>query len=573
MTVLLTLSGLKVRYDDLDAVRSLDLTVAAGETVALVGESGCGKSTSALAVMGLLPPEATVEGEVLFEGKNILDLSPKGLRRLRGGAISMVFQDSMTSLNPVLSVGTQIEETLNIHAGLSGRAARKRAIELLELVEIPDAARRVNDFPHQFSGGQRQRVAIAMAVACKPRLLIADEPTTALDVAIQAKILELLDRLKRELGMGLLLITHDLGLVGQWADRTAIMLKGVKIEEGPTESVFAYPQEAYTQVLLGAALSLDGDKHYRTTRLAEMPVDVGNDIAPLAQVIELPVPPGLPPLLSLRDIHTHYAGRDRAVAAVNGVSFDIARGETLGLVGESGCGKSTLSRTILRLVPSSSGQILFDGKDITRLNEGALKPFRRRMQMIFQDPYASLNPRHRIGDIMEATLAANGVSDAFERRRRIAEVIDRVRLPAQVIQRYPHEFSGGQRQRIGIARALLLRPALLICDEPASSLDLPIRAQVLNLLSDLKAEFGLSLLFISHDLSVVRYMADRVLVMQKGRIVEQGDHQNIWDQPQHPYTRSLIDAVPSLKQRNPPRTPELPIAASEAFFPLAAQIY
>ena len=564
---LLTLSGLKVRYGDLDAVRSLDLTVAAGETVALVGESGCGKSTSALAVMGLLPPEATVEGEVLFEGQNILDLSPQGLRRLRGGAISMVFQDSMTSLNPVLSVGAQIEETLKIHTGLSGKAAHRRAVELLELVEIPDAERRVNDFPHQFSGGQRQRVAIAMAVACKPRLLIADEPTTALDVAIQARILELLDRLKRELGMALLLITHDLGLVGQWADRTAIMLKGVKIEEGPTESVFAHPKEAYTQVLLGAALSLDGDTHYRTTRLAEMPVhdNADHENAPRAQVIELPTPPGLPPLLSLRNIHTHYAGKDRAVAAVNGVSFDVARGETLGLVGESGCGKSTLSRTILRLVPSSSGQILFDGKDITRLNESALKPFRRRMQMIFQDPYASLNPRHRIGDIMEATLSANGVTEALERRQRIAEVIDRVRLPAQATERYPHEFSGGQRQRIGIARALLLRPALLICDEPASSLDLPIRAQVLNLLSDLKAEFGLSLLFISHDLSVVRYMADRVLVMQKGRIVEQGDHQDIWDRPQHPYTRRLIDAVPSLKLRNTRHTPE------DSFFPLAAR--
>ena len=571
MTALLDISGLQVRYGDLDAVRQLDLVVRQGETVALAGESGCGKSTSALAVMGLLPPEASVSGQALFEGENLLALSPSALRGLRGGAMSMVFQDSMTSLNPVLTVGAQIAETLKLHAGLSGKAARQRAVELLDLVEIPEPQRRVDEFPHQFSGGQRQRVAIAMAVACRPKLLIADEPTTALDVAIQARILELLDRLKREFGMGLLLITHDLGLVGQWSDRVAVMLRGVKVEDGPTETVFARPAHPYTGVLLGAALSLDGNKHYRTTRLAEM----GSDSAPAPETprVEVlpvrtppkPVIPILPApasaLLSLVDVHTHYAGKGRVIPAVDGVSFDIARGETVGLVGESGCGKSTLSRTILRLLSPSKGKIFFDGTDITRLSGGALKPFRRKMQMIFQDPYGSLNPRHTVGDIMQATLAVNGVADHHERQRRIAEMIDRVQLPANTLERYPHEFSGGQRQRIGIARALLLRPALLICDEPASSLDLPIRAQVLNLLVDLKQEFGLSYLFISHDLSVVRYMADRVLVMQAGKIVEEGDHREIWARPRHRYTRSLIDAAPSMALRHAPHSEPVAFAA------------
>ncbi|MFT4089539.1 MAG: ABC transporter ATP-binding protein [Asticcacaulis sp.] len=554
MTGLLNISDLKVRYGAFEAVRGLNLSVSAGETVALVGESGCGKSTSALALMGLLPDEAEVTGQAQFEGHDLLHLPPKGLRALRGAAISMVFQDSMTSLNPVLSVGSQIVETLKLHTDLTEKAARQRAIELLELVDIPKAAQRVHEFPYQFSGGQRQRVAIAMAVACNPRLLIADEPTTALDVAIQARILELLDRLKRELNMGLLLITHDLGLVGQWADRVAIMLRGHKIEDGPTEDIFSHPQQAYTRVLLGSALSLDEGKHYRNHRLAEMPV--ATDDTPVqkpvtASVINSPEPAlNHTPLLSLVDVHTHYAGaKGQAIAAVNGVSFDIARGETVGLVGESGCGKSTLSRTILRLLKASSGQIRFDGKDISHLSDDGLRPYRRRMQMIFQDPYASLNPRYRIGDIMQQTLKVNGVKDSVERDRRIFELIDRVRLPRESLQRFPHEFSGGQRQRVGIARALLLRPDLLICDEPASSLDLPIQAQVLNLLVELKAEFGLSYLFISHDLSVVRYMADRVLVMQGGQIVEQGDYSQIWANPTHPYTRSLIASVPGMGLR------------------------
>ena len=556
MTALLDIRGLQVCYSQFAAVRDLSIAMESGETLALVGESGCGKSTSALAMMGLLPGGAQVSGKVLLQGKDILTMPVAQLRRLRGKDISMVFQDSMTSLNPVLTVGAQIVEALRLHEDISVAEARKRAVKLLELVEIPKAAERVGNYPHQFSGGQRQRVAIAMAIACRPKLLIADEPTTALDVTVQRRILELLDRLKRELSMGLLLITHDLGLVGQWADRVAIMLQGAKVEEGAPGSIFAAPRDPYTRVLLGAALNLDSARHYRTTRLAEL----GRPVAELPAAAVRPPAAEVAnggPLLSVEGIHAHYASRGGAVAAVNGVTFDIQRGETVGLVGESGCGKSTLSRTILRLLPSSGGRILFEGTDITRLGDAQLKPFRPRMQMIFQDPYASLNPRHRIGEIMQATLKTNGVRDAKERRARIAELIDRVRLTADTLDRFPHEISGGQRQRVGIARALLLRPSLLICDEPASSLDLPIQAQVLNLLAELKAEFNLSYLFISHDLSVVRYMADRVIVMQAGRIVEQGGHGEIWEHATHAYTRKLIAAMPRMaadQRHSPPPT-------------------
>jgi peptide/nickel transport system ATP-binding protein len=575
MTALLDIRGLQVRYGGFEAVRGLDLSVAPGETVALVGESGCGKSTSALAIMGLLPMDAELAGVASFDGQNLLTLSPAGQRELRGGVISMIFQDSMTSLNPVLTVGRQIIEVLKIHTRLRGHRARERAIELLALVEIPEPERRVDSYPHEFSGGQRQRIAIAMAVACNPRLLIADEPTTALDVAIQGKILELLDRLKTELGMGLLLITHDLGLVGQWADRVAIMLRGTKVEEGTAERIFSAPEHPYTRMLLGAALSVDGTRHYSNSRLAEL----GDTEAPRQadpRILPFPVPRAVQeagpaprePLLTLTDIHAGYVRKDRDVVAVNGVSLEIGRGETLGLVGESGCGKSTLSRAILRVQPVSAGRILFEGRDITHLPERELHAVRPRMQMIFQDPHASLNPRHRVIDIMHATLSVNGMTNATERHKRIIEITDRVQLPTASLERYPHEFSGGQKQRIGIARALLLRPSLLICDEPASSLDLPIRAQVLNLLGDLKAEFGLSYLFISHDLSVVRYMADRVAVMRHGKIVELGDHQQIWERPQDPYTRSLIDAVPHAGLRRPRAgdTPA-PIAASRAATP------
>ena len=562
MTPLLEIKKLNIAFPGHHAVRDLNLTLQAKETLALVGESGCGKSATALALMRLLPPTAQVEGELRFGGQDLLALSPREMRALRGNAISMIFQEPMTSLNPVLSLGQQLIEVLRVHESLTAKAARQRAIELLDLVKIPEPARRIDDFAHQLSGGQRQRVMIAMTVACRPRLLIADEPTTALDVTIQAQILELLDRLRHEFSMSLLLITHDLGLVGQWADRVAVMHGGKKLEEAPTQRLFEHPHHPYSRGLLGTSLHLERDLHYRSARLPEIrhePDASGESVFRFtdAQPQRIPVPPPTStsaPLLSLRDVRTHYPTPQGMIAAVDGVSFDIRRGQTVGLVGESGCGKSTLSKTILRLLEPSDGTIRLDGQDITHLKERELRPLRRNVQMIFQDPFGSLNPRHSIETILDSVLRVHGVWHPAERRARILQTLEHVGLPRQALGRYPHEFSGGQRQRIGIARALILRPSLVICDEPVSALDVSIQAQILNLLVDLKREFGLSYLFISHDLSVVRYIADEVFVMHGGKFVEHGDHQRIWESPQHAYTQALIDAVPAR------RTPTLAAA-------------
>jgi peptide/nickel transport system ATP-binding protein len=449
---------------------------------------------------------------------------------------------------------------LRRHEPLSAGAAWQRAVELLDLVRLPEPASRANDYPHNLSGGQRQRVMIAMAVACRPRLLIADEPTTALDVTIQAQILQLLDSLRRDLSMAVLLITHDLGVVGQYANRVAVMYSGETVEDGTTQRIFTHPRHPYTKGLLGASLTLDQNLHYRTRRLTEIRSHIDTDtgerdfslsderlasapniVFTRSPYVRPPAADERPPLLSVRDLVTSYPGKGNAV---DGVSFDVGHDETVGLVGESGCGKSTLSRTILRLIPSASGTINLDDQDITHLGGSKLRAIRPKIQMIFQDPYASLNPRQRVLDILDAALVVHGVSDKHERRRRIADITDRVGLASKSLQRFAHEFSGGQRQRIGIARALVLQPKLVICDEPVSALDVSIRAQVLNLLVELKQSLGLSYLFISHDLSVVRYIADRVLVMNSGKIVESGDHESIWSRPAHAYTRSLIDAVP-----------------------------
>ncbi|HEY0202031.1 MAG TPA: ABC transporter ATP-binding protein, partial [Burkholderiaceae bacterium] len=476
--------------------------------------------------------------------------------------IAMVFQEPMTSLNPVLTIGAQVAEALTLHAPLSAAAARQRAIELLDLVKLPRAAERFGDYPHQLSGGQRQRVMIAMAVACKPKLLVADEPTTALDVTIQAQILELIDELRRDLGMAVLLITHDLGVVAQWADRVAVMHDGRKLEEGPAAQVFARPRHAYTQGLLGASLHMEQALHYRTARLAEIRHDNHGGFALIRPPIRAAATPTTgATLLAVQDLQVRYSGSHDPVQAVDGVSFTIARGETVGLVGESGCGKSSLSRAIVRLVTAQGGQVLLDGQDLLPLTTRALLPWRRRVQMIFQDPYGSLNPRQRVEDILGNALVIHGVRDRAERGRRVDAILDDVGLGRSARTRYPHEFSGGQRQRIGIARALVLRPELVICDEPVSALDVSIQAQILNLLADLQAAYGLSYLFISHDLAVVRYIADRVLVMQAGRIVESGDHESIWAHPQHPYTRALINAVPCPRHR-PPQADDAPLRAA-----------
>ncbi|QSD33640.1 ABC transporter ATP-binding protein [Pectobacterium brasiliense] len=565
MKPLVDIQDLRVDFPGHQAVRGLNLTINAGETLALVGESGCGKSATALSLMRLVAEPGTISGRILFDGQDLLTLPDRQMRQLRGNALSMVFQEPMTSLNPVLSIGQQISETLRLHETLTPGQARTRAIELLDLVKIPEPARRVDDYPHNLSGGQRQRVMIAMAVACRPRLLIADEPTTALDVTIQAQILALLDNLRREFSMSLLLITHDLGLVAQWADRVAVMYAGQKVEEAQAADLFQSsthrfaPKHSYTRGLLATSLHMDQDRHYRTHRLAEIhhaPTDEGFTLLTPPTLIHRATDTSQPPLLSLKNIHTRYSTAQGKVLAVDDVSLTILPGETLGLVGESGCGKSTLSKTILRLLPPSHGQIVFDGQDITTLKESRLKALRQRVQMIFQDPYASLNPRHSIQHILETPLIVHGLGDRAQRQQAIKNIIDRVGLPQSSLSRYPHEFSGGQRQRIGIARALVVRPSLVICDEPVSALDVSIQAQILNLLVELKNEMGLSLLFISHDLAVVRYIADRVMVMQNGRCVESGDHHSIWHQPQHPYTRKLIDAVPG-GQREASVSPQL----------------
>jgi len=550
------------------AVKDLSFHVKSEETLALVGESGCGKSTTALAIMRLLAPGATINGRIAFAGTDLLALPPRAMRKIRGSRMSMIFQEPMTSLNPVLTIGRQIVETLLAHEPLSARAARQRAIELLALVHIAEPHRRIDDYPHQLSGGQRQRVMIAMAVACRPALLIADEPTTALDVTIQAQILELLGSLRRDLAMGVLLITHDLGVVAQWADRVAVMFEGQRVEYKTTRTLFQTPAHPYTQGLLGASLHGDKTVHYSQARLPEIRIVRGNAGDDGENRFVLHTPP-LPqtvahgplvsadargagadsahPLLSVRHLCTAYPTHRGVVHAVDDVSFDVYRGQSVGLVGESGSGKSTLCKTLMRLIPAAAGQIVFDGVDVAPLEERQLKAWRRQVQMVFQDPYASLNPRRTVFDALDTVLRVHDVHVAAQRRRRIAAILDRVGLPANAAKRYPNEFSGGQRQRIGIARALVLKPSLLILDEPVSALDVSVQAQILNLLVELKEDFQLAYFFISHDLAVVRYIADAVLVMHAGKIVESGPNPRIWQNPQHTYTQRLIAAIPGVQ--------------------------
>ena len=567
----LHVENLVVGYDGVPLLHAVELQLAAGETLALVGESGCGKSTTALAIAGLLPRHASVAGRIAFEGQDLVALTPRERRRLQGKRIGMVFQEPLTSLNPVLRIGEQITEVLREHTPLDGRARRARALALLEQVRLPHAAQVLDDYPHQLSGGQRQRVMLAIAIACGPRLLIADEPTTALDVTTQAEILALLDTLRQELDMGLLLITHDLGVVSERADRVLVMHAGRVLEAAPTAQLFAAPQHAYTRGLLGASLRKDQPRHYRRERLAEVRVtprsDGGHDFALSDTALRTPapvVPVGAQaPLLEVQGLHKRFDRGGALVAAVRDVSFALQPGETLGLVGQSGSGKSTLGKMLLRLVQADAGTLRFRGEDVSALPERRLKAFRRQAQMVFQDPYGSLNPRQTVGQMLDAVQALHLDLDRRARHRAARAMLDAVGLPANSLGRYPHEFSGGQRQRIGIARALVLQPALIVCDEPVSALDVSVQAQVLNLLVDLRQAFGLSYLFISHDLSVVRYIADRVMVMHQGSIVESAAHDVLWSAPQHAYTRSLIAAVPG-------RAPLAPAAVGRPMFPATA---
>ena len=573
------------------AVDGISFSVPRGRTIGLVGESGCGKSVTSLSVMGLVPsPPGKVEAEaVLFGNRDVLRLSADERRRLRGGKMSMIFQEPMTSLNPVHTVGRQIIEAILAHSAMTPRAARARAIEMLELVRIPSAAQRIDDFPHNMSGGMRQRVMIAMALSCEPALLIADEPTTALDVTIQAQILDLLSDLQRRLGMAILIITHDLGVVAEVADQVLVMYAGRIVESADVErpvrrsaaSLYdrparldpahrrrpraarhhrrhgAQPEQPAGGLPLRAALPVRRPAlPARSTAIAQ------HRARPSGGVLEGTGRGGVmngmaseAPVLQVDGLVKHFAvtrGLIRRkvvglVRAVEDVSFEIARGETLALVGESGCGKSTTGRLILRLMDPTAGSVRFKGKEIADLDKDALRRMRRHMQIIFQDPYASLNPRMTVGEILAEPLRVHELGDDAGAPRASPRLLEIVGLLPEHARRYPHEFSGGQRQRIGIARALAANPELIVCDEPVSALDVSIQAQIVNLLQDLQQRFGLSYLFIAHDLAVVKHISDRVAVMYLGKLVEIADKKTLYDRPLHPYTQALLAAIPETR--------------------------
>ena len=565
---LLSVDDLAVSFGPVTAVDGLSLRVHAGETLAVVGESGSGKSVTALSIMRLVEAgsRGTIQrGRIDFttragEQIELTALPEADMRRIRGNEISMIFQEPLTSLNPVFNIGDQIAETIMLHQGLDKTSARARALDMLERVRIPEARKRLTEYPHQLSGGMRQRVMIAMALACDPQLLIADEPTTALDVTIQAQILQLMRQLQEELGTAVILITHDMGVVAEVADRVTVMHNAKLVEEGAIEQIFSAPKKPYTQALLSAVPKL-GSMRGRTR--PEKFILVGEASAPCGEAVASGEAvagndglPALPdeaaiPIVKVSGLSKRFPIRTGVfkrvtgyVHAVESVSFQIAPGETLALVGESGCGKSTTGNLIARLEEPSAGRIELDGTDVASLGHTQMRQFRRQLQMIFQDPFASLDPRKPAGHSVAEPLLIHGLGDAEERRERVAELFRRVGLLPEHMARYPHQFSGGQRQRICIARALTLNPRLLIADEAVSALDVSIQAQVINLMLDLQAELGLSYLFISHDMAVVERLSHRVAVMYLGQIVEIGPREKIFAAPRHSYTRKLLAAVP-----------------------------
>ncbi len=598
---------IRLRSATVHALEGVSLSVEAGECLGIVGESGCGKTMTALSIMQLLPPGGHITGgSITLSGQDISALNDDGMRHVRGNEVGMIFQDPMTSLNPTMTVGEQIAETVLLHRGADHKTALARAIEVLGLVGMPRPEERVSNYPHQLSGGMRQRVMIAMALACEPKLLIADEPTTALDVTIQKQILELIDDLRRRLGLAVILVTHDLGVIAGRADRVAVMYAGKVMETTSTTRLFANPRHPYTEALFGALPEKAADGTERLYSIPGMPPDLtqppkacrfaarcryvqdscnesepqlegdtwdhayrcffpvgkaGGDDTAVVQVKEehdrsreraLPETDGQQPLLRTDGLVKNFsvtAGavlqrRVGEVSAVAGVSFAIRPGHTFGMVGESGCGKTTIGRLIAGLEKATDGSIVLDGEDLTKLSRRERRRRSPKIQLMFQDSYASMDPRMRVGPILREPLAIQRIGSHQEQRNKIAAMLDEVGLPRAAIERYPHEFSGGQRQRLGLARALILSPKLIVADEPVSALDVSIQAQILNLMLDLQRDLGLTYLFISHDLSVVRYMSETIGVMYLGKLVEVGPADEVYYRPVHPYTKGLIDTVP-----------------------------
>jgi peptide/nickel transport system ATP-binding protein len=559
---LLKIENLKVEFhtdeEVVTAVKGISFDIPKGKTIGLVGESGSGKSVTSLSVMRLLPepPAKIPEGKIEFSGTNLLNLSEEEMRRVRGNKISMIFQEPMTSLNPLFTIGDQVAETLMLHKNMTKQEALDRSVELFDQVGIPNPKGRINSYPHELSGGQRQRVMIAMAIACEPELLIADEPTTALDVTIQKQILELLADLQKKYGMSVLFITHDLGVIADIADEVIVMYRGDIVEQGDTKQIFESPQHPYTKGLLACRPSLEAN-HSRLPTVSDFMTPDGKEKAfegaELAKEKEArAVTDDQEVILEVKDIKTHFPleknffGSVKSwVKAVDGVSLKVRKGRTLGVVGESGCGKTTLGRSILKLIDPTAGNIIYKGQDITNFNASEMRELRRNMQIIFQDPYASLNPRMTLASAIIEPMQIHNIGESRAERLQMAgDLLERVGLKREMLNRYPHEFSGGQRQRICIARALAVKPEFIICDESVSALDVSVQAQVLNLLLDLQKEFGLTYIFISHDLAVVKFISDEIAVMNKGKVVEYNDAVSIYTNPQDDYTKKLLSAIP-----------------------------
>ncbi|WP_312795138.1 ABC transporter ATP-binding protein [Tianweitania sp.] len=543
-------TAFKVGGEWRNVIRDVTFDIAERETVAVVGESGSGKSVTAMSIMRLLGPNARSTGRIEFEGQDLLSLPMDAMQHIRGNRIGMIFQEPMTSLNPVLKIGDQITEVLMQHRGMDQAKARAEAVRLLDKVRIPSAQARLNEYPMSFSGGMRQRVVIAIALACEPKLLIADEPTTALDVTIQAQILELIKTLQQEEGMSVLFITHDMGVVAEISDRTVVMYRGDIVEADTTERIFRDAAHPYTRALLSAVPqlgSMTGEPRPLRFPIVDMRTGEAQPVKPTADTVRTDEAP----ILKVDHLVTRFPVRkgilQRTVGnihAVEDVSFELRKGETLSLVGESGCGKSTTGRSIIRLTDLTSGSVTISGRDVASASKTELASIRRDAQMIFQDPFESLNPRMRVGDAIAEPMVTHGLVNRADARQRVGKLLEQVGLSPAMADRFPHEFSGGQRQRVCIARALALDPKLIVADESVSALDVSIKAQVINLMLDLQEQLGLGYLFISHDMAVVERISHRVAVMYLGEIVEIGPRQAVFENPQHPYTRKLMSAVP-----------------------------